>query len=101
MRPVHKLHLYQPNDRFATVVTSGSSHRFCVWRCSPAVRCLCGSNPRHEGRDEAGAYTASLSAERPLRHRRNLRQLPQVLCLAMQPGSTLSLWEQPEARGSR
>jgi hypothetical protein len=51
MRPVHPLHLHQPNDRF--------------------------------------------------RHRRNLRQLPQVMCLAMQPGSTLSLWEQPEARGSR
>jgi hypothetical protein len=74
MRPVRTQHLYQPNDRFATVVTSGSSHRLCAWRCSPAVRCLCGSNSRHEGRDEAGAYTASLSARRPLRQGRNLRQ---------------------------
>jgi hypothetical protein len=110
MRPFHTLHLYQPDDRFATVVTSGSSHRFCgarqiggiAWLLSYekiigiarycglqyrspnpaftasrrllATRKPCGSNPRHEGRDEAGAYTASLSARRPLRHRRNLRQ---------------------------
>jgi hypothetical protein len=50
MRPVHKLHLYQPNDRFATVVTSGRP-------------------------------TGSVSGDAA--------------------GSTLSLWEQPEARGSR
>jgi hypothetical protein len=102
MRPFHTLHLYQPNDRFATVVTSGSSHRLCgarqiggiAWLLSYAkisgiahYSCLqyrspnpaltvsrrllatrkpCGSNPRHEGSDEAGAYTASPSAERPL-----------------------------------
>jgi hypothetical protein len=102
MRPFHTLHLYQPNDRFATVVTSGSSHRFCgvrqiggiAWLLSYAkisgiarycglqyqspnpvltvssrllaTRDPCGSNPRHEGRDEAISYTASLSARRPL-----------------------------------
>ena len=127
MRPVHTLHLYQADDRFATVVTSGSSHRFCGARQIGGIAWLllyaknqwhrpilslakisgigCYCRLRYQSPHPActfsrrllataipvGATRGTRVAMRPVhtlhiyqpndrfRHRRNLRQLPQVM----------------------